>query len=122
MKSEEYQLSVREKGMILLQSVAITVAIMFLFYRSFGAVIWFPVVLIFQQNLVKKREMVKRKAQLREEFLHGIGVLNTTLQAGFSMENAWKEVEKEVRCLYGEHSQFYLEIKEMNHQDNPENN
>lgn len=65
----------------------------------------------------KEKERTKKEEEqnkLREEFLHGIGVLNASLQAGFSMENAWKEVEKETRILYGETSIFYVEIKEMN--------
>lgn len=114
MRNKECQSAVREKGMIFLQSAAITVAIMFLFYRSIWAVIWFPVVWIFLKKIAVKREEEKKEKQLREEFLHGIGVLNGALQAGFSMENAWKEVEKETKCLYGERSQFYCEIKEMN--------
>lgn len=96
------------------KTIAITGVIMWLFYRSFAAVIFLPVVgvIVFRQS--KKEMQEKAKVKLQTEFLHGIGVLNSALLAGLSMENAWKEVEKETRILYGESSQFYLELKEMN--------
>ena len=64
----------------------------------------------------EKRKRAENKTnQLRVEFLHGIEVLNGSLQAGLSIENAWREVEKETRSLYGENSEFYQELREMNH-------
>lgn len=99
---------------VFLKSIAITIGIMWLFYRSLWGGIWYPFILwgVIQQTK-KEREMLAKK-RLQEEFLHGIGVLNSALQAGLSMENAWKEVEKEVRGLFGEDAVFYLELKEMN--------
>lgn len=107
-------MSGKELGMVFLKSVGITVGVMVLFYRSFWAGILFPFVwmLVFQQT--KRKVQEASRIRLQEEFLHGISVLNSSLQAGLSMENAWKEVEKETRYLYGTSSEFYLELKEMN--------
>lgn len=107
-------LSSKELAKVLLKSLGITGIIMLLFYRSVLAAIWFPIVYCLILYQAKKDECERAKAKLQEEFLHGIGVLNSSIQAGFSMENAWKEVEKETKLLYGEASVFYLEIKEMN--------
>lgn len=52
---------------------------------------------------------------LLEEFINGIRVLDTSLQAGISMENAWREVQKELNIMYGERAYFYQEVKEINH-------
>ena len=98
----------------LLKTVGVTGLIAFLFYRSIIAVLWFPIVYLLISKQRKKEEVETAKMKLKEEFLHGIGVLNSSIQAGLSMENAWKEVEKESRILYGEKSYFYLELKEMN--------
>ena len=46
--------------------------------------------------------------------MQGIQVLNSGLQAGMSMENAWKEVEKECELLYGKQDAFYQEVRTMN--------
>ena len=99
---------------IIFYSIGITLLIMLLFYRSVWGGIWFPLVWMFQKKLAQNKYVEHRKTQLRTEFLHGLGVLNSSLQAGLSLENAWREVEKETRSLYGENSEFYCELKEMN--------
>ena len=99
---------------VLLKGLGITAIIALLFYRSVVAGIWFPVVYMFCLRQEKRKKIQVARMKLQEEFLHGIGVLNSSIQAGFSMENAWREVEKETRFLYGEKSKFYLELKEMN--------
>lgn len=104
----------REKGIVFLKSFGITCVIMILIYRSIWAIVLFPIVWIFQIYQTKNKEKEERKAKLQEEFMHGLGVLNSSLQAGLSMENAWKEVEKETKFLYGDSSDFYMVMKEMN--------
>ena len=87
---------------------------MLLFYRSFWAIVYFPVVLVLVVYQTRKEEQEIAKLKLSEEFLHGISVLNSSLQAGLSMENAWREVEIETKILYGDKAQFYLGLKEIN--------
>lgn len=56
----------------------------------------------------------RKDAEMEEEFIHGIKILNASLQAGMSMENAWIDVEDELCLTYGNTSSFYLEVQEMN--------
>lgn len=114
MEYRVYRLSSRELASTLFKAVGITGVIMLLFYRSFWAILFFPVVYFLELHLAKKTGVEARRLKLQEEFLHGISVLNSSLQAGLSMENAWKEVEKETKFLYGSSSEFYLELKEIN--------
>lgn len=114
MKAKKVYLSTKGFWIALMKSMGITGTIMLLFYRSFVAVIWFPLICFFMMKLTRQEEIEAERIQLQEEFLHGIGVLNSSLQAGLSMENAWREVEKETKLLYGERSSFYMELKEMN--------
>ena len=102
------------KKKIFLKTIGITGAIMLLFYRSFWAIVYFPVVLALVVYQTRKEEQEIAKLKLSEEFLHGISVLNSSLQAGLSMENAWREVEIETKILYGDKAQFYLGLKEIN--------
>lgn len=104
----------RDRAMVFFKSLGITGAIMLLCYRSFWASFLFPIVFVLLWKQAKKLGAEQRRNQLKEEFLHGIGVLNSALQAGLSMENAWKEVEKETKFLYGTDSEFYQGIKEIN--------
>lgn len=114
MNYSTYDLSVKETYMVVLKAVGVTALIMWLFYRSFWAVVFFPVVFILELKSARKKGVEARSNKLQEEFVNGISVLNSSLQAGLSMENAWKEVEKETRFLYGDESLFYLELKEIN--------
>lgn len=109
-----YELSFREKRLVLIKAIGITAAIMLLFYRSIWAVFLFPLVLFFLGKQAKKKGVEAQREQLQKEFVNGISVLNSSLQAGLSMENGWKEVEKETRILYGDASFFYQEIRELN--------
>ena len=114
MKDNSYHFSSKEFALILLKTMGVTGTIMLLFYRSMAAVIWFPIVWMIVAKQARQEGKEAARIKLQEEFLHGIGVLNSALQAGFSMENAWREVEKESRILYGEQSKFYLGLKEIN--------
>lgn len=97
-----------------LKSIGITGVIMFLVYRSVWAFLLFPVIFFFQVKTEQQKNKEETNRKLQEEFLHGVSVLNNALQAGLSMENAWIEVEKETKLLYGTASEFYLAMKEIN--------
>lgn len=114
MNVKKFRLSRRESGVVFLKSAGFTAAIILLFYRSFWAMVLFPAIWFFELCQARRIEAEKKENQLREEFLHGISVLNASLQVGFSMENAWREVEREIKHLYGENSEFYKELKEIN--------
>lgn len=103
-----------EKGKSILISLAITAAVAFVFYRSAWAFVLWPGVYILVKHKMTGDAKIKRKQALKEHFMNGMQVLNTSLQAGLSMENAWLEVQKETLMLYGESSEFYQKIKEMN--------
>lgn len=104
----------KEKINVLLRSAGISIIIAVLFYRSFWGLVFFPVVFGVQLRWTWRDREERRKEELRKEFLYGMGVLNSSVQAGLSIENAWKEVEKETRLLHGNTSEFYQELKEIN--------
>lgn len=100
---------------IFLKSMGVTIAIAFLFYRSVWGMLFYPLSVIFIYRRNKKRYEEQQKAELEEQIMQGMRILNSALRAGLSMENAWREVEREIRILYGEKALFYLELKDMNH-------
>ena len=115
MDYRNYQLTKNEYGKIIFISLGISVLIAFLFYRSIGGICCFPVIIWLLCKRERKIRREKRSQQLLEEFVNGVRVLNTALQAGISMENAWREVQKELQIMYGENSLFFREVKEINH-------
>lgn len=110
----KYQMATKEKVQVLLLSIAICSVVGFLFYHSFWSVFLLPVVYLILEKRWKKDKLREIESKLMEHFINGLQVLDVSLQAGFSMENAWKEVEKETLLLYGEQSCFYQEINAMN--------
>lgn len=115
MDYREYQLSRKEKIKTLVIAGGITIVIAILFYRSGWACLLIPGIYLVIKKRIGQRRKEARKQQLKEEFYNGIRSLDSALQAGLSMEGAWKEVEKETKLLYGEKSLFYQELVEINH-------
>lgn len=57
----------------------------------------------------------RRQKELAKEFLDVLRTVSASLLAGLSMENAWREAQKEIGILYGEHSIMGRELAEINH-------
>lgn len=114
MNYKKYVLSVGELVLIAIVAVGITGMVAFLFYRSIWGMSVFPVVFVFLKKAEEKRRLQIRKEQLHKEFIEALKALNSALQAGYSMENAWKEAEIELCVLYGRTSYVYCELLEMN--------
>ena len=53
---------------------------------------------------------------INEEFMNVLKVLSSNMLAGYSVENAWQEAEKEMELMYGNDSLMLSEIQEMNRQ------
>ncbi len=115
MDYKQYHFEKREYAKIVLISMAMSGIIAFLFYRSILGMCCFPFLLVLFYMHEKRIKKEKRSQKLLEEFVNGICVLNTALQAGISMENAWKEVQKELHVMYGDSSLFLKEVKDINH-------
>ena len=109
-----YSLSIRE--LLLVGSIAIVVTSMiaFLFYRSLWGMVLLPIIFLLLKKADERRRLRKRKEKLHMEFMEGLKALNNALQAGYSMEHAWREAESELKILYGEESYVYQELVEIN--------
>lgn len=103
-----------KKGRVMLLSAVFTGVIAFVFYRSIWAMLLWPLVYRFTEKAYLKKRKKEQIQELQEHFMNGLQVLNASLQVGFSMENAWIEVQKETKLLYGDSSEFYLEICKIN--------
>lgn len=114
MNYKKYVLSVLELVFVAVVAVGVTGIVAFLFYRSMWAMSVLPVVFVFFKKAEQKRRLRIRKERLHKEFIEALKALNNALQAGYSMENAWKEAEIELCALYGRTSYVYCELVEMN--------
>ena len=56
----------------------------------------------------------KKELEFRNQFKDSIQIMAATLKAGYSVENAWRETEKELLELHGEKGFMAAEVRWMN--------
>jgi tight adherence protein B len=98
----------------LLYGGGISAVVAYLFYDSAWALLAFPVFVVFLYRREIRIERLRQKDELAGQFLDALRVVSTALLAGLSMENAWKEAQKEIGHLYGESSPMYRELQMLN--------
>ncbi len=115
MDYKKYSLSAKERMRCFLTALVLGGTIAYLFYNSWIALGCIPVVYVILCRRAVHAGTEKRQEELAKEFLDTLRTVSASLLAGLSMENAWKEAEKEIRTLYGEESYMYRELEAMNH-------
>ena len=95
-----YHLSRKEVCKSITLAGLLTVAIAYLFYASWLGIAFFPVFIWFFMKRQKKAGEEQMQLQLAKEFVDTLRSISAALLAGFSIENAWKEAEKEILALY----------------------
>ena len=91
-------------------SAAVTVILAFFFYRSIWASVPLsPIGLVFFRSLREKR-LSKAKEELTIQFRECILAAATSLQTGYSAENAFLECAEDMKLMYGENSQICKEL------------
>ena len=97
-----YKFSGKEMLIYGAEGLAIVAMIGFVFYRSFIAVVFLLPLIGFFLKYKKSQLKRKRKYELSMEFKEAIMGVNTSLTAGYSIENAFIEAGKDMARLYGE--------------------
>lgn len=109
-----YKLSLKEYLLLLIAAIGAGVMISYLFYESWLGLLLAPVFFILFRKSWIRKEIDKRKLLLSEQFMDTLKAVSTALLAGYSMENAWLEAQKELELLHGRDCLMYLEVDEMN--------
>ena len=116
MNYDDYKLNLSDWLKVSLESFIITGLVSYLFFDSVWSMLFFPIVIWLIYRREKTKIIVERKEKLTMEFMDMLKNISSNLLAGYSLENSWIEAEKEIALLYGERSNMYLELKEMNRQ------
>lgn len=93
--------------------ILILAAVLYLFYESF-----LPVVFLIPISWIYVKEWLEDTAKKKEEefriqFRDSIQAMSSALKAGYSVENAIREVEREIAPLYGHDTRIRREFKIM---------
>lgn len=106
-----YSFTVGQK-LVLIGKMIMTVALCsFFFYRSlWAAPILSPLAYLVQWREKKKKSKEVRR-QLNKEFMECMMSVSVSLQAGYSIENAFLESRKDMETFYGKDSCIYRELE-----------
>ena len=85
-----------------------------LFYRSAVPMVAAVVFVPFFLRRSAEKCCEKRKQELTLQFREAMQSVTGALVAGYSMENAWREAERDMRVLYGENGYMTGELHNMN--------
>lgn len=114
MDYSKYICSWKEKLQCLLVVTALSGVLAWLFYRSCWGMILFPAVYHFYKKAYIEEKIKRQKKRLLLEFRDVLQALLAAMLAGYSIENAWLDVERVIQKVHGENSLILAEVKKMN--------
>ena len=111
---QSYRMKKRDYIRVFMEAAGFCVLISFLFYESMWAMLQLPIVYVICLKLRKEAVLKNQKERLAEEFIEFLRNISAALLAGYSIENAWIEGEREIGILFGRESVVYKELKSLN--------
>lgn len=106
----EYQWKKGEKPASLLLTLSVIGFFAYFFYRSIWVLPILTPIGIFCYRTIRRKKMERYKEELTVQFRECILALATSLQAGYSAENAFVECEKDMKMMYGPNAPICKEL------------
>lgn len=110
----KYYLRMKEELLCVFLAVGLSALGAWLLYKSpFGMVL---LLLLYPacRRYYREQKIAQQKKTLLLQFKDAMQSVSAALLSGYSMENAWKDAEREVGELYGENAYMTRELREMN--------
>lgn len=108
-----YNLSIKEYILYATMAIAVFAFLGYLFYESIIAAIVLGSLGLLYPRMQKKTLLEKRKDQLNLQFKEAISSLSSSLAAGRSIENAFKEVVMDLYLLYPDPNTYIIKELEI---------
>lgn len=115
MDYKRYQLKPRDLWRCLGIAIFLGMVLAYLFYDSWLGMIVVPLLFLIIKRKKAKQGLDAVQTELAREFLDALRSVSASLTAGYSMENAWREAQREVSRLYGQNSLLARELEIINH-------
>ena len=100
-----------ERARAVLVSLGVTGVFSYFFYRSFLALIPLSLIGAAAFWMIRQQKLEKAKQELAGQFRECILAVATSLQAGYSVENAFLECGQDMALMYGEQAAICQELK-----------
>lgn len=110
---EDYQFRMTELVKIIGMYLFLLFLIVYLFYGNLWYFVFLAPLLIFFLKIKKENLKREKKRKLNLQFKDCMISVSTALNAGYSIENAWKEAYQEMCSLYGEKGLISIELQYM---------
>lgn len=98
-----------------MQAVGLDLVLAYLFYDTWIAAVCLIPVSVFYLREWREERCRKKEAEFRQQFRDGMQLLASALKVGYSVENAIREAEKDLRPLYPKESRIRGEFDQMVH-------
>ena len=108
-----YHYSVQERIRYLAEAVCLILLVSYLFYHSLLAVMLIVPFYPFYLRIKAKRLLRQQKQELCIQFKETISSVAVALNAGYSIENAWREAKAEMAQMYGAHALIVQELQQI---------
>lgn len=113
---EKITLSINQKAWVIIKSITLIFIISYLFYDSlFSCILLSPLCFLFLKRS-KKQYQKKRLWNLNLQFKEALGGILAALTAGYSIENSFKEAQKDLLLIYSEDKDIIRELTYINNQ------
>ena len=109
----ERKLSLKEELQICLEGFFLILILTYFFYRSIWAALILSPGIIFYRKEKHKNIILKQKRNMEGQFKDTLLSVQTNLQAGYSVENAFLESRAYIVSLYGENSDMAKELSKI---------
>lgn len=107
-----YRYSLQEHVRYFSEAALLILLVSYLFYHSLFAILlivpFYPIFL----KIKAKQLLQQQKQELCQQFKETISSVAAALNAGYSVENAWREAKSEMTQMYGENA---LMVQELRH-------
>ncbi|EOS79206.1 hypothetical protein C817_03003 [Dorea sp. 5-2] len=107
----QQDMSKKEHAWIFLKAWGITALTAWLYYRSVPAMCLLLPVLIWHLRMMEEEGAGKKEAEFREQFKEAIQAVSAALNAGYSVENAFREAQKELLRIYPAEARISKELQ-----------
>ena len=98
------------------KAIGIIVMIGLLFYKSIVAILLFLPFSVWLVKYQEKQRMKDRKWEFNQQFKQGLLAISSSLNAGYSVENAFGEAVKDLELVYEEKTDIMMEFRWMEQQ------
>ncbi len=96
---------------VLLKSAGVVALLAYFFYRSPWAMLPLAVVGVWYFRHSERQLLRRDRQQLESQFGECLRSVQTALRAGYAVENAFRESEKDMKLLYGETAMISRELE-----------